>query len=134
MGLPCREDLTASARSTKEKHPPTPHHVEIEFEECYPSREAFVQRLAMEPRVPMVEGMQFLSDKNPEAHYMLQARPFSLPCPSYILSPTLPYLIAVILRNLSPTIHYSPRKQNLLFNKRKSDYDIVSRCALIQKR
>ena len=32
-----------------------------------------MQRLAVEPRVPMVDGMQFLSDKDPETHFMLQA-------------------------------------------------------------
>ena len=45
----------------------------IEFDDSYPSRETFVQRLAVEPRVPVVDGMQCLSDKTPESHYMLQA-------------------------------------------------------------
>ena len=61
---------------------PAKKHVEIEFDAAYPSRDSFTQRLAWEPRVPMVEGMQFVSDSNPEVHYMLQAilfRPIYLP-------------------------------------------------------
>ena len=41
-----------------------------------------MQRLAVEPRVPMVEGMQFVPETNAECHYMLQAilfRPVYLP-------------------------------------------------------
>ena len=62
--------------------PACPRHVDIEFDDTYPSRSTFMQRLAVEPRVPMLEGMQFVSEANAEAHYMLQAvlfRPVYLP-------------------------------------------------------
>ena len=80
------EKTPAASRghAAKGSKPPVKHHIEIEFEESYASRHTFTQRLAVEPRVPMVEGMQFVSDKDPEAHCMLQAilfRPVFLPPP-----------------------------------------------------
>ena len=62
--------------------PAPSRHVDIEFDDSYPSRATFVQRLSVEPRVPMLEGMQFVSEANAESHYMLQAilfRPVYLP-------------------------------------------------------
>ena len=52
--------------------------IEMEFDESYPSRQTFIQRLAVEPRVPMIEGMQFISDKDPETHHMLLSLLFRL--------------------------------------------------------
>ena len=78
-------NLTATPRPGKDKRPPADRHVELEFDEGYPSRETFKQRLAVEPRVPMIEGMQFISETNAEAHYMLQSilfRPVFLPSPA----------------------------------------------------
>ena len=76
------KNLTMAARSTGDKRATAPRHVEIDFDEHYPSRESFVQRLTTEPRVPMIEGMQFVSDSNPEVHYMLLSllfRPIYVP-------------------------------------------------------
>ena len=59
----------------KSDSPAVPAHVEIEFDDTYPSRGNFMQRLAVEPRVPMLEGMQFVSETNAETHYMLHVCP-----------------------------------------------------------
>ena len=82
-----RVEKNLTARPTSATQPPVVQHVEMEFEETYPSRHTFVQRLAVEPRVPMVEGMQFVSDKDPETHAMLQSLLFrvSLQCTNSML-------------------------------------------------
>ena len=75
------KNLTVRRKSDR---PTAPRQVEIEFDESYPSRDTFVQRLTQEPRVPMIEGMQFVPETNAEVHCMLQSalfRPVFLPPP-----------------------------------------------------
>ena len=75
------KNLTAKKQSDRAT---AVRHVEIEFDESYPSRSTFTQRLTVEQRVPMLEGMQFVPETNAEVHHMLQAvlfRPVFLPPP-----------------------------------------------------
>ena len=56
--------------------------VDIPFEESYVAGSTWTQRLALEPRLPKVEGMQFVTDIDPEMHFLLKAvllRPLYLP-------------------------------------------------------
>jgi hypothetical protein len=51
-----------------------PRFIDIPFDESYPPRTTWVQRLATEPRVPMLEGMQFVTAaQDPETHFMLKS-------------------------------------------------------------
>ena len=62
------KNLTVQKKSSD--RPPPARYVEIEFDDAYPSKNTFVQRLAMEPRVPMLDGMQFIPVTNAEPHYI----------------------------------------------------------------
>ena len=59
-----------------------PRHVEIPFDETYTAAKTWTQRIALEPRVPKPEGFRFITDADPEMHYLLKAillRPIYLP-------------------------------------------------------
>ena len=74
------KNLTVQKKSSD--RPPPARYVEIEFDDAYPSKNTFVQRLAMEPRVPMLDGMQFIPVTNAEPHYMMLSilfRPVRVP-------------------------------------------------------
>ena len=62
------QSTDASTRQSKK-----PRFVDIPFDESYPARMTWVQRLSSEPRVPKVEGMQFVSEADMETHCMLKA-------------------------------------------------------------
>lgn len=56
--------------------------VDIPFDDSYIAGRTWVQRLALEPRLPKVEGLQFITDVDPEMHFLLKAvllRPVYLP-------------------------------------------------------
>ena len=58
-----------------------PRHLEIPFEESYVAGKTWVQRIAIEPRIPKVEGFQFVTDVDPEMHFLLKSvllRPIQL--------------------------------------------------------
>jgi hypothetical protein len=55
--------------SSANAEPRNPRYVDIPFDPSHPSNATFVQRLSREPRVPKLEGMQFVSDANAEVHY-----------------------------------------------------------------
>ena len=59
--------------------------VDIPFDESYIAGRTWVQRLALEPRLAKVEGLQFITDVDPEMHFLLKSvllRPVYLPLPS----------------------------------------------------
>ena len=45
-------------------------NMDIEFDESYTARGTFIQRLSAEPRVPKLEGMQYVSEATAEVHYI----------------------------------------------------------------
>ena len=55
--------------------PSKPRSVDMPFDEWYPARATWIQRLASEPRVPLVDGMQFVADDDAsmEMHCMMKA-------------------------------------------------------------
>jgi len=50
-----------------------PRHLEIPFDESYVAGRTWVQRIAIEPRIPKVEGFQFITDVDPEMHFLLKS-------------------------------------------------------------
>ena len=62
---------------------PLSNHVDIPFDPSYTAARNWTQRLCMEPRIPKVDGFQFVSvDTNPETHYLMKSillRPVYLP-------------------------------------------------------
>ena len=62
-----------SAKNASEHSSSKPRYVDIPFDDSYPSRTTWVRRLASEPRVPRVEGMQFVSEADREMHFISKA-------------------------------------------------------------
>ena len=53
---------------------PVSAFVDIPFDDAYPHRHAFAQRISAEPRIPRPEGMQFVAaSQDPERHYTLKS-------------------------------------------------------------
>jgi hypothetical protein len=50
-----------------------PRYSDIPFDDSYVAGKTWVQRLALEPRIPKVEGFQFVTDVDPEMHFLLKA-------------------------------------------------------------
>ena len=50
-----------------------PRYVDMPFDDSYVAGRTWVQRLALEPRIPKVEGFQFVTDVDPEMHFLLKA-------------------------------------------------------------
>ena len=58
-------------RPSKSDDEPLSNHVDIPFDPSYTVARNWTQRLCMEPRIPKVDGFQFVSvDTNPETHYL----------------------------------------------------------------
>ena len=52
----------------------TSAHIDIPFDSSYTAARSWTQRLAMEPRIPKVEGFQFIShDTNGENHSLMKS-------------------------------------------------------------
>ena len=45
-------------------------HVDVPFDETYTAARTWVQRIAVEPRIPKPEGMQFVSRADTEMHFL----------------------------------------------------------------
>ena len=74
---PFARDASACQRNVRR-----PRHIEIPFHESYAATRTWTQRIAKEPRVPRPEGYRFVTDADPEMHYLLKAillRPIYLP-------------------------------------------------------
>ena len=89
------------ARATKDQEPAADHlsvHVDIPFDTSYTAGRTWTQRLATEPRIPKLEGFQYISiDANPETHYLMKSvilQPVYLPPADDISSQVLRYLEA----------------------------------------
>ena len=78
----------AASSSRSIETPSKPRHVDIAFDVSYAPSATFVQRLAVEPRVPKLEGVQFVSEADAEKHNMVLAlllRPLYLPpCEDFV--------------------------------------------------
>ena len=69
-----RVELSPFSTANASEHTSSkPRFVDIPFDESYPARTTWVQRLASEPRVPRVEGMQFVGEADREMHFMSKA-------------------------------------------------------------
>ena len=73
-----------SAGDLAEAGRPASAHIDIPFDPSYAAARNWTQRLATEPRIPKVEGFQFVSaGSNAETHYLMKSvllRPVFLPC------------------------------------------------------
>ena len=57
-----------------------PRFIDIPFDDSYPTCHTWVQRLATEPRVPLLQGMQFVTvAEDPEMHYTVSYTHLTLP-------------------------------------------------------
>ena len=68
-----RVELTPFAGNAGSHVPAKPRHVDVPFDETYVAAATWVQRMADEPRIPCVEGFQFLTIADPEVHFMFKA-------------------------------------------------------------
>jgi hypothetical protein len=50
-----------------------PRHLDTPFDDSLVAGRTWVRRLALEPRIPKVEGPQFVTDVDPEMHFLLKA-------------------------------------------------------------
>ena len=77
-------------------------HIDIPFDEAYSAGKSWVQRLAEEPRLPNVQGFQFVTETpySAEMHYLLKSvllRPAYLPSPDEeVYTKELRYLKAYV--------------------------------------
>ena len=74
-----RKPFAANAAGVADQ---TPRHIDIPFDDAYAAARTWVQRLAVEPRIPKPEGFSFITDIDPEMHYLLKSvllRPIRLP-------------------------------------------------------
>ena len=81
-----RVELPSFIASKQESDTNTGRHLDIPFDENYSAGKTWVQRLAEEPRLPNVQGFQFVSETpdSAEMHYLLKSallRPAYLPDP-----------------------------------------------------
>ena len=77
-----RVDLTPFASNWKKHQASKPRHLDIPFDGTYVASHTWVQRIAVEPRIPRLEGFTFVNQSDPEMHYMNKSvllRPISMP-------------------------------------------------------
>ena len=77
-----RQERSPFAQDASKERKRKPHHIDIPFHESYAAARTWTQRIAKEPRVPKPEGYKFVTDADPEMHYLLKAillRPIYLP-------------------------------------------------------
>ena len=77
-----RAERSPFAQDASREQTRKPRHIEIPFLGSYTAAKTWTQRIAKEPRVPKPEGYKFITNADPEMHYLLKAillRPIYLP-------------------------------------------------------